>query len=88
EGTVEGDGKGPNIWDYWFEQEPNRFYDGVGPGDTSRFYTRYKEDIAIMKELGHNSFRFSISWSRLFPAGRGELNQKAVQFYNAVIAEL
>lgn len=88
EGTVEGDGKGPNIWDYWFEQEPNRFYDGVGPADTSRFYTRYKEDIALMKELGHNSFRFSISWSRLFPAGKGEINQQAVQFYNSVIEEL
>lgn len=88
EGTVEGDGKGPNIWDYWFEQEPNRFYDGVGPSKTSGFYTKYKEDIALMKELKHNSFRFSISWSRLIPGGTGAVNEKAVEFYNAVINEL
>ena len=41
-----------------------------------------------MKEIGHNSFRFSISWARLIPGGRGEVNPEAVRFYNDVIDEL
>ncbi|HHQ8914825.1 TPA: glycoside hydrolase family 1 protein [Bacillus cereus] len=88
EGAADKDGKGQNIWDYWYEQEPSRFFNNVGPGDTSQFYSRYKEDIALMKELGHNSFRLSISWSRMFPNGVGEVNTKAVEFYNNVINEM
>lgn len=85
EGTYDQDGKGKNIWDHWYEIEPHRFHNGVGPGQTSRFYRKFKEDIHLMKELGHTSFRFSVSWSRLFPDGTGEVNQKAVEFYNQVI---
>ncbi|MGM0921945.1 MAG: glycoside hydrolase family 1 protein [Bacillota bacterium] len=88
EGHAEGDGKGQNIWDYWFETEPHRFHNGVGPNHTSKFYEKYKEDIQLMKEAGHNSFRFSISWSRLFPDGEGEVNQQAIHFYEDVINEL
>lgn len=88
EGAADQDGKGKNIWDHWYEIEPNRFFNEVGPRDTSQFYQKYKEDIRLMKEIGHNSFRISISWSRLFPTGKGELNQKAVDFYNRVIDEL
>ncbi|MGG0941693.1 6-phospho-beta-glucosidase GmuD [Bacillus subtilis] len=88
EGAADRDGKGQNIWDYWFEKEPHRFFDHVGPADTSQFYDNYKEDIRLMKELGHNSFRMSISWSRLIPNGTGEINDKAVNFYNNVIDEL
>lgn len=88
EGAADKDGKGQNIWDYWFEKEPHRFFDHVGPADTSQFYDNYKEDIRLMKELGHNSFRMSISWSRLIPNGTGEINDKAANFYNNVIDEL
>lgn len=88
EGAADRDGKGQNIWDYWFEKEPHRFFDHVGPADTSQFYDNYKEDIRLMKELGHNSFRMSISWSRLIPNGTGEINGKAANFYNNVIDEL
>lgn len=88
EGAADVDGKGKNIWDHWYEVEPNRFFDGVGPEDTSQFYYKYKEDIALMKKLGHNSFRMSISWSRMFPNGTGKINPKAVEFYNHVIDEL
>lgn len=87
EGAANVDGKGQNIWDYWYEQQPERFFDGVGPQDTSQFYVKYKEDIKLMKEIGHNSFRMSISWSRLFPEGKGEINPKAVEFYSNVINE-
>ncbi|PAD22688.1 glycoside hydrolase family 1 protein [Terribacillus saccharophilus] len=88
EGAADVDGKTQNIWDYWYEQEPNRFHNGIGPADTSGFYYRYKEDIALMKQVGHNSFRFSISWSRLIPEGTGAINEKAAAFYQDVIDEL
>ncbi|GLC89571.1 glycoside hydrolase family 1 protein [Lysinibacillus piscis] len=88
EGAADVDGKGKNIWDYWYEIEPHRFFDGVGPQDTSQFYTKYKEDIRLMKEIGHNSFRMSISWARLIHGGTGEVNGKAVKFYNNVIDEM
>lgn len=88
EGANREAGKGMNIWDYWYKKEPNRFFDGVGPEIASDFYHRYKEDIKIVKEIGHNSMRISISWSRLIPKGTGEINREAVKFYNNVIDEL
>ncbi|WP_416336662.1 glycoside hydrolase family 1 protein [Enterococcus casseliflavus] len=88
EGVFEGDGKGASIWDYWYQQEPEKFFNGVGPEKTSQVYTRYQEDIQLMKETGHTTFRTSIQWSRLFPQGKGEVNQRAVDFYNAYIDEL
>ena len=85
EGAAFEGGKGLNIWDYWYMQEPNRFFNGVSATEASNFYHLYEEDIALMKELGHNTFRFSISWSRLFPQGVGEVNEEAITFYNNVI---
>ena len=88
EGRVAGDGKGENIWDYWYHKNPTSFFNQVGPDKTSQVYTKYKEDIQLMKQVGHNSFRTSIQWSRLIPDGIGEVNEKAVQFYNYYIDEL
>ncbi|MEW8987109.1 MAG: glycoside hydrolase family 1 protein, partial [Bacillus sp. (in: firmicutes)] len=88
EGASDMDGKGKNIWDHWFELEPTRFFNEVGPSKTSQFYYKYKEDIQLMKQLGHNSFRMSITWSRLIPDGKGDINPKAVEFYNDVINEM
>lgn len=88
EGAANEGGKGKNIWDAWYAQEKNRFFNEVGPETTSDFYHTYKEDIARMKDIGHNTFRLSISWSRLIPGGVGEVNQEAVTFYNNVIDEL
>ena len=88
EGSGENDGRGKNIWDLWFEEESCRFHGSVGPGTTSAFYRNYKEDIQLMKQTGHNSFRTSISWSRLFPQGFGEVNEKAAEFYRSLFLEL
>lgn len=88
EGAANEGGKGENIWDAWYAKEKNRFFDEVGPDTTSDFYHTYKEDIACMRDIGHNTFRLSISWSRLIPGGVGEINQEAVTFYNNVINEL
>lgn len=88
EGRVVGDGKGDNVWDYWYSIEPEKFFDGVGPSKTSQVYTKYKEDIQLMKATGHNSFRTSIQWSRLIPEGTGAVNPQAVAFYNDYIDEM
>jgi len=88
EGRVQGDDKGDSIWDHWYQEDPTLFFDQVGPTETSAVYTHYKEDIQLMKATGHNSMRTSIQWSRLFPQGRGEINQEAVTFYNNYIDEL
>ena len=88
EGTRLQGGKAPTIWDHWFAIEPNRFHQQVGPADTSTFYQHFRDDIALMQEIGHNSFRTSISWARLLPQGRGEPNPEAVRFYHAMLDEL
>ena len=54
----------------------------------SDHYHRYKEDVALMKECGLKAYRFSIAWTRIFPNGNGEVNQKGVDFYNDLIDEL
>ena len=88
EGSVTGDQKGENIWDYASKHFNHRFYDGVTTEKTSRFYTDYKADVQRMKDISLNSVRTSISWSRLIPAGVGTVNQEAVAFYNGVIDEM
>lgn len=88
EGGEENDGRGMNIWDLWYGKERFRFHGGIGPGTASSFYKHYTEDIRLMKQTGHNSFRTSISWSRLFPEGFGEVNEKAVTFYRSLFLEL
>ena len=89
---TEGDslqgGKSPTIWDTWYANEPWRFHQQVGPQETSTFYRNWRQDIALLKQLNHNSFRTSLSWSRLLPDGTGEVNPQAVAFYNNVIDEL
>ncbi len=85
EGQSLSHGKSPTIWDHWFSLEPERFHQGIGPRDTSGFYDNWREDIALLKQLNHNTFRTSISWARLIPDGHGDVNQEAVAFYNQVI---
>ena len=54
----------------------------------SDHYHHYKEDVALMKEMGFKAYRFSIAWSRVFPDGNGEVNEKGIQFYRNLIHEL
>lgn len=88
EGETLSHGKSATVWDHWYSQQPTRFHNDVGPQDTSTFYKNWREDIALLKQLNHNTFRTSISWARLIPNGRGEVNQEAVTFYNQVIDEM
>lgn len=88
EGRILGDGKGENIFDYWYKNEPQKFFDQVGPEKTSQVYTKYQEDVQLMKQTGHNSFRTSIQWSRLIPDESGTINEEAVRFYHRYFDEL
>lgn len=86
EGAAAEGGKGKTIWDHWYELEPERFYQKVGPNDTDDFFHRYEEDVELMCKAGFNSFRTSLSWARLIPDGDGEVNQEGVQFYRRMIS--
>lgn len=78
-----------NVFDHWFEVEPESFHNQVGPDVASNFYNSYKEDIKLMKEVGLNSVRTSIQWTRLIDDFEtATLNQDGVDFYNNVIDEL
>ena len=88
EGRFAQDGKGDNLWDYWYRIEPNRFYQGQGPEKTSTFYEHWEEDLDLLLETGHTAFRTSIQWSRIFPEGRGEINQAGVDFYRRVFEKI
>ena len=88
EGSHKTSIKGDDIWDLWYELEPDRFHGNIGPYDTSNFYKNYEEDIQFLKQTGHNSFRTSISWSRLIPDGDGKVNNEAVKFYKDVFNKL
>ena len=54
----------------------------------SDHYHHFKEDVALMKEMGFSAYRFSIAWSRVFPDGVGDVNEKGIQFYRDLIDEL
>ena len=78
--------KHANMFDHWFDIQPELFYQQQGPNTASNFYNSYKEDIRLMKECGLNSVRTSIQWTRLIDdLETNTVNQEAVDFYNAVI---
>jgi beta-glucosidase len=87
EGAVDEDGRGPSIWDT-FCRLPGR----VAGGDTGDVacdhYHRWGEDLDLMTALGVESYRFSISWPRVQPDGRGPLNPRGVDFYRRLCAGL
>ncbi|XP_054815925.1 vicianin hydrolase-like [Prosopis cineraria] len=88
EGAANIDGKGPSIWDTFTKQHPEKISDQSTGDVADDFYHRYKSDVQLMKKIGLDSFRFSLSWSRIFPEGRGKVNALGVKFYNNVINEL
>ena len=86
EGAVLTDGRSLSIWDV-FARRQRVIRGGARPTIACDFYHRYKDDILLVKALGFNSFRFSISWSRMLPDGSGKVNPEGVRFYNEVINE-
>lgn len=87
EGHSLSGGKSASTWDEWFRLAPNKFMADQGPETTSNVYELYHEDIQRMKEVGLNSYRTSISWTRLLPDGK-TVNQEAVAFYRAYFETL
>ncbi len=87
EGAITQDGRGRNIWDD-FSETPGKTYEGQTGAITNDHYNRYKEDIAIMKELGLDSYRLSIAWSRILPDGEGRVEQRGIDFYRRLFTEL
>ena len=89
EGAWNEDGKGPSIWDV-FSHDPDTPH--IRYGDTGDVacdvYHRFREDIALMKQLGIKAYRFSISWSRVIPDGDGEVNEAGLRFYDELVDEL
>ncbi|MCH5348758.1 MAG: beta-glucosidase [Oscillospiraceae bacterium] len=87
EGAADEDGRGPSIWDEFSHTEGKVFQGHTGDFACDHYH-RFKEDVKTMSELGLKAYRFSISWSRIIPDGSGEVNQKGIDFYNALIDEL
>jgi beta-glucosidase len=87
EGAASADGRGLSVWDTFSRGSGN-----VRGGDTGDVacdsYHRYREDVALMASLGLNAYRFSISWPRVIPGGRGGVNQKGLDHYKALLDEL
>lgn len=83
--------KGKSTWDKWLEIDKEKFFDSGSNEIAVDFFNRYREDVRLMKELNHNSFRFSISWTRLIPDPinkPNEINQEAVDYYRNLIQTL
>jgi beta-glucosidase len=84
EGAVAEDGRGPSIWDN-FCQIPGRIDGGDTGAVACDHYHRYREDIGLMQRLGLGAYRFSVSWSRVLPFGRGRPNQPGLDFYDRLV---
>jgi 6-phospho-beta-glucosidase len=87
EGAWDEDGKGLSVWDV-FTKIPGKTFQGSNGDVAVDHYHRYKEDIALMAEMGLKAYRFSVSWPRIYPRGRGEINEAGIQFYSQLIDEL
>ena len=87
EGATREDGRSESIWDR-FCATPGK----VRAGDTGQlacdFYHRYADDIALVRELGLDAFRFSVAWPRVLPDGRGRVNEAGLDFYDRLVDEL
>ncbi|HEX6066837.1 MAG TPA: family 1 glycosylhydrolase, partial [Longimicrobiales bacterium] len=87
EGAPLADGAGPSNWHRFSHQPGNIKHDHTGDIACDHYH-RFRDDVALMSELGINSYRFSISWSRVLPAGRGARNPKGLDFYARLVDEL
>ncbi|MFN8076918.1 MAG: GH1 family beta-glucosidase [Kineosporiaceae bacterium] len=87
EGAADVDGRGPSVWDT-FAARPGTIQDGSTGAVAADQYHRYADDIAIMRELGLRSYRFSVSWSRVLPSGEGKVNQKGLDYYRRLVDAL
>lgn len=87
EGAVNEDGRGPSIWDE-FTHKPGKIFQDQNADVACDHYHRYAEDVALLKEIGVDAYRMSLSWSRILPEGTGTVNQKGLDFYRRLLDAL
>ena len=87
EGAVAEDGRGPSIWDT-FSHTPGAVRNGETGDVACDSYHRYPEDVRLMAGLGTHAYRFSVSWPRIQPAGRGTVNRAGIDYYSRLVDEL
>ncbi|MFG5618566.1 glycoside hydrolase family 1 protein [Enterococcus faecalis] len=87
EGAWNEGGKGKSVWDE-FVRIPGKTFEGSNGDIAVDHYHRFQEDIQLMKEQNLKAYRFSIAWTRIFPNGRGEINQAGLDFYLNLVDEL
>lgn len=87
EGAVDEDGRGPTIWDT-FSHTPGATAGGDTGDVADDHYHRYRDDVALMGDLGLTNYKFSLAWSRIQPAGSGPLERRGIDFYHRLLDEL
>lgn len=87
EGSPLADGAGPSIW-HRFLHSPHAGHNGDNGDVACDHYRRFMDDVALMKRLGMQAYRFSLAWSRILPEGTGRINQAGLDFYSRLIDEL
>ncbi|MEF7614122.1 GH1 family beta-glucosidase [Aquincola sp. MAHUQ-54] len=87
EGSPLADGAGPSIWQR-FAQTPGRIANGDTGDIACDHFRRWREDVALMRDLGLTSYRFSLAWGRVLPEGRGRVNPAGLGFYERLVDEL
>ena len=87
EGAATEDGKGLSVWDMLCRR-PGRIWEGHSGEIACDHYHRYRDDVALMKSIGLQAYRLSISWPRVMPEGTGAVNEKGLDFYDRLIDEL
>ncbi|CAL5043024.1 unnamed protein product [Urochloa decumbens] len=90
EGAVKEGGRGPSIWDTYTHTHPDKIANGSNGDIAIDSYHRYQEDVKIMKDIGFNAYRFSISWTRILPNGKlsGGVNMEGIKYYNNLLNKL
>ncbi|BEP13715.1 GH1 family beta-glucosidase [Acidothermaceae bacterium B102] len=87
EGAIDVDGRSPSIWDT-FCQVPGVIDNGDTGDIACDHYHRWREDLGLVQQLGANAYRFSVAWPRVIPGGTGAVNQKGLDFYDALVDDL
>jgi beta-glucosidase len=87
EGAFSEDGRGESIWDR-FSHTPGKVQNGDTGDVACDHYHRYREDVALMTQIGLKAYRFSVSWPRVLPGGRGVANLAGLDFYDRVVDQL
>ena len=88
EGGWNADGKGESIWDTLVHDSTGKIAHGENADTSIDFYHRWREDVALMKQMGLKAYRFSISWPRVLPEGVGRVNEAGIRFYQDLCDEL